>query len=63
MAKTMKNKKQEMTLLQAIERVVKLAENSQMSQEFMKNVKTEMQLLANSYGITERQSVLFCFCI
>ena len=52
-----------MTLLQAIERVVKLAENSQMSQEFMKNVKTEMQLLANSYGITERQAVLFCICI
>ncbi|MBR6937876.1 MAG: ATP-binding protein [Prevotella sp.] len=59
----MKNKKQEITLLQAIERVVKLAENSQMSQEFMKNVKTEMQLLANSYGITERQAVLFCICI
>lgn len=63
MAKTMKNKKQEITLLQAIERVVKLAENSQMSQEFMKNVKTEIQLLANSYGITERQAVLFCICI
>ena len=63
MEKTMKNKKQEITLLQAIERVVKLAENSQMSQEFMKNVKTEIQLLANSYGITERQAVLFCICI
>ena len=63
MAKTMKNKKQKITLLQAIERVVKLAENSQMSQEFMKNVKTEIQLLANSYGITERQAVLFCICI
>ena len=63
MAKTMKNKKQEITLLQAIERVVKLAENSQMSQEFMKNVKMEIQLLANSYGITERQAVLFCICI
>lgn len=63
MAKTMKNKKQEITLLQAIERVVKLAENSQMSQEFMKNVKTEIQLLAKSYGITERQAVLFCICI
>ena len=59
----MKNKKQKITLLQAIERVVKLAENSQMSQEFMKNVKTEIQLLANSYGITERQAVLFCICI
>lgn len=63
MAKTMKNKKHEITLLQAIERVVKLAENSQMSQEFMKNVKTEIQLLAKSYGITERQAVLFCICI
>ena len=59
----MNNKKKEMTLLQAIERVVELSEDSKMSQEFMKKAKTEIQLLAKSYGITERQAVLFCVCM
>ena len=57
------SKKKEMTLLQAIERVVELAEDSKMSKEFMKKAKTEIQLLAKSYGITERQAVLFCVCM
>lgn len=61
MATKMKNK--EMTLLQAIERVVELAEDSKMSREFMKKAKTEIQLLAKSFGITERQAVLFCVCM
>ena len=52
-----------MTLLQAIERVVELAENSKMSPEFMKKARTEIRLLAKSYGITERQAVLFCVCM
>ena len=52
-----------MTLLQAIECVVELSKDSKMSQEFMKKAKTEIQLLANSYGITERQAVLFCICM
>jgi len=58
----MKTKK-DMTLLQAIERVVELAEGSKMSKEFMKKAKTEIQLLAKSFGITERQTVLFCVCM
>ncbi len=62
MATTMKNQK-EITLLQAIERVVELAEDSKLSKEFMKKAKTEIQLLAKSYGITERQAVLFCVCM
>ena len=57
------SKKKEMTLLQAIERVVELAEDSKMSKEFMKKAKTEIQLLAKSFGITERQAVLFCVCM
>ena len=57
------SKKKEMTLLQAIERVVELAKDSNMSQEFMKKAKIEIQLLAKSYGITERQAVLFCVCM
>ena len=55
--------KKDMTLLQAIERVVELAEDSKMSSEFMKKAKAEIQLLAKSYGITERQAVLFCVCM
>ena len=58
-----KKNKKEMTLLQAIERVVELAEDSKMSKEFMKKAKSEIQLLAKSYGITERQAVLFCICM
>ena len=56
-------KKKEMTLLHAIERVVQLAEDSKLSKEFMKKVKAEIQLLTKSYGITERQAVLFCVCM
>ena len=63
MATTISKKNKEMTLLQAIERVVELAEDSKMSKEFMKKAKTEIQLLAKSYGITERQAVLFCVCM
>ena len=62
MATTMKKQK-EMTLLQAIEHVVELAEDSKLSKEFMKKAKPEIQLLAKSYGITERQAVLFCVCM
>ena len=58
-----KSKKKEITLLQAIERVVELAKDSKMSPELMKKAKTEIQLLAKSYGITERQAVLFCVCM
>ena len=64
MATTMKSKtKKEMSLLQAIEHVVELAEDSKLSKEFMKKAKAEIQLLAKSYGITERQTVLFCVCM
>jgi hypothetical protein len=63
MATTITKKKKEMTLLQAIERVVELAENSKMSKEFMKKAKAEIGLLAKSFGITERQAVLFCICM
>ena len=58
-----KKTKKEMTLLQAIERVVELSEDSKMSPEFMKKARTEIQFLAKSYGITERQAVLFCVCM
>lgn len=63
--KTVKNelKKNLPTLLQAIERVVELSRNSKMSDVFMLEAAPEISLLANSYGITERQAVLFCICM
>ena len=63
MATTISKKDKEMTLLQAIERVVELAEDSKLSNELLEKGKTEIQLLAKSYGITERQAVLFCVCM
>ena len=55
--------KKELTLLQAIERVVELSKDSKMSDEFMMKAAPEIGLLAESYGITERQAVLFCICM
>ena len=55
--------KKRMTLLQAMECVVELSKDSQMSPEFMKKAKAEIHLLSKSYDITERQAVLFCVCM
>lgn len=67
MATTMKSKKTQTkpapTLLQAIEKVVELSKDSQMSEEFMLKAAPEIGLLAESFGITERQAVLFCICM
>lgn len=51
------------TLLQAIERVVELSKDTKMSEEFMLLASPEIGLLAESFGITERQAVLFCICM
>ncbi len=68
MATTIKRRKKNQqkpvpTLLQAIEKVVELAEDSKMSEEFMLKAAPEISLLAEGYGITERQAVLFCVCM
>lgn len=68
MATTIKSRKKNQqksvpTLLQAIEKVVELAEDSKMSEEFMLKAEPEISLLAESFGITERQAVLFCVCM
>ncbi len=51
------------TLLQAIERVVETARDSKLSDRFMLKAAPEIGLLADRYGITERQAVLFCVCM
>ena len=55
--------KKQMTLLQAIERVVELSNDSKMSAAFMRKAKKEIEFLSQSYGISERQAVLFCICM
>lgn len=51
------------TLLEAIERVVELSKDSKMSNDFLLAASPEIGLLADSYGITEQQAVLFCICM
>ena len=51
------------TLLEAIERVVELSKDSKMSNDFLQHVSLEIGLIADSYGITEQQAVLFCICM
>ncbi len=68
MATTIKSRKKTQlkpvpTLLQAIERVVELSKGSKMSKGFMTKAAPEIGLLADSYGITGRQAVLFCICM
>ena len=63
-ATTKKNTmKKQMTLLQAIERVVELSKDSKLSAAFMQKAKKEIDFLAESYGISEQQAVLFCICM
>ena len=55
--------KTEMTILEAIERIVELSKDSKLSPEFMESAKKEIDLLSGKYGITERQAVLFAVCM
>ena len=63
--KTVKNAQQKdtPTLLEAIERVVEGSKDSQMSEEFMCKASQEIGLLAEKFGITERQAVIFSICL
>ena len=51
------------TLLQAIERVVELSKDSQLSDDFMLQASPEIGLISDSYDITDVQAVLFCVCM
>ena len=55
--------KPSLTLLQAIETVAERSNESKMSKDFMKSVKTETAFLSKKYGITEQQAVLFAICM
>ena len=46
-----------------MERIVELSKDSKLSKEFFRKAKAEIKLLADSYGVTETQAVLFCVCM
>ena len=54
---------QEMTLLRAIERVVEVSKDSKLKAEAKAEMAEEVKYLAERYGITERQAILFCVCM
>ena len=51
------------TLLQAIEKVIALTEDSKLDKKILQKAKPYSNFLAESYGITEMQAVLFCICL
>ena len=58
-----KAQKKELTLLQAIEKVVELVEDGELSKESLRKAKPYSSFLAKSYGITELQAVFFCISL
>lgn len=55
--------KKQMTLMNAVETIVDKAYASQLSDKFMQQCKDEIQFLADSYGITPMQAILFCITL
>jgi len=53
----------EMTLLRAIEHVVEVSKNSKLKAESKAEMANEVRYIAERYGITERQAILFCVCM
>ena len=62
-ATTKTRKKQNLTLLQAIETVAESSKDSKMSPDFLKASASEIKFLAEKYGISERQAVIFAICM
>ena len=53
----------ELTLLRAIERVVEVSKDSKLKAEAKVEMADEVRYIAERYGITERQAILFCVCM
>lgn len=51
------------TLLEAVERVIAAAKDSEMDDFLLFKVELEIGLLAEGYGITHNQAILFCVCL
>ena len=52
--------KKQLTLIDAIETIIEKSEDSKLGKELFKEAKREIKFLAESYGISEIQAVLFC---
>ncbi len=52
-----------LTLIDAIETVIEISENSQLKSAALKGANREIKFLADSYGISETQAVLFCIAM
>ena len=55
--------KLQLTLLQAIETVAENSRDSKMSADFLKASEAEINFLAEQYGISERQAIIFAVCM
>ena len=53
----------EMTLLRAIEKVVEVSKGSKLKAEAQAEMIDEVRYIAERYGITERQAILFSICM
>ena len=58
--KTPKSSKKQLSLIDAIETVIEKSEDSKLGKELFKEAKREIKFLADSYGISKTQAVLFC---
>ena len=54
---------QPLTLLKAIENVVEVSRDSKLTAEAKAKMADEVRYLAERFGITERQAILFCICM
>ena len=55
--------KRQLTLLEAVETIVEKSRESHLSDKFMKQCHDEIEFIANSYGITAQQAILFCITL
>ena len=58
-----RSSKDSMSLLQAIERIVDASNDSKLSDQFMRDNKAPITFLAEKFGITPVQAVLFSICL
>ena len=60
---TRSRKQQDITLLEAIEQIVSISEESALDAGVMPKLKPWSSYLAQCYGITERQAIIFSICM
>ena len=56
-------RKRKLTLLEAVETIVNKSRDSKLCKTFMTVCEDEIQLVADAYGITPQQAILFCICL